>query len=66
MELTAAGRKKIEAAFRAEMDLENEMVSGLNEDERAELAAQYAEQLAAAKGGSIITISSAFVPMYAA
>ena len=37
VELTAAGRKKIEAAFRAEMDLENEMVSGLNDDERTEL-----------------------------
>ena len=37
VELTTAGRKKIEAAFRADMDLENEMVSGLSEDERSEL-----------------------------
>ena len=37
VELTNAGRKKIEAAFRADMDLENEMVSGLSDDERAEL-----------------------------
>ena len=37
VELTNAGRKKIEAAFRADMDLENEMVSGLSDDERTEL-----------------------------
>src|SRR5436305_4728520 len=35
--LTPAGRRKIEAAFRADMELENKMVSGLHESERAEL-----------------------------
>jgi DNA-binding MarR family transcriptional regulator len=37
VELTPAGRKKIEAAFRADMEVENKMVSGLSESERAEL-----------------------------
>src|SRR4051812_21395809 len=37
VELTPAGRRKIEAAFRADMELENKMVSGLAESERAEL-----------------------------
>jgi DNA-binding MarR family transcriptional regulator len=37
VELTPAGRKKIEAAFRADMEIENRMVSGLTESERAEL-----------------------------
>jgi DNA-binding MarR family transcriptional regulator len=37
VELTPTGRKKIEAAFRADMALENRMVSGLSESERAEL-----------------------------
>ncbi len=37
VELTQAGKKKIEAAFRADMELENKMVSGLSESERAEL-----------------------------
>ena len=37
VELTRDGRKKIEAAFRADMDIENRMVSGLSESERAEL-----------------------------
>jgi DNA-binding MarR family transcriptional regulator len=37
VELTPAGRRKIEAAFRADMELENKMVSGLHESERAEL-----------------------------
>ena len=37
VDLTPAGRKKIEAAFRADMEIENRMVSGLSESERAEL-----------------------------
>jgi DNA-binding MarR family transcriptional regulator len=37
VELTRDGRKKIEAAFRADMEIENRMVSGLSESERAEL-----------------------------
>ncbi|MEI9932480.1 MAG: MarR family transcriptional regulator [Rhizomicrobium sp.] len=37
VELTREGRKKIEAAFRADMEIENRMVSGLSESERAEL-----------------------------
>ena len=37
VELTPAGKKKIEAAFRADMELENKMVSGLNESEHEEL-----------------------------
>jgi DNA-binding MarR family transcriptional regulator len=37
VELSPAGKKKIEAAFRADMELENKMVSGLSESERAEL-----------------------------
>jgi DNA-binding MarR family transcriptional regulator len=37
VELTPAGRRKIEAAFRADMEIENRMVSGLSETERAEL-----------------------------
>ena len=37
VELSPAGKKKIEAAFRADMALENQMVSGLSEGERAEL-----------------------------
>ena len=37
VELTPAGKKKIEAAFRADMELENKMVEGLSESERAEL-----------------------------
>jgi DNA-binding MarR family transcriptional regulator len=37
VELTREGRKKIEAAFRADMEIENRMVSGLSENERAEL-----------------------------
>lgn len=37
VELTPSGKKKIEAAFRADMDIENEMVEGLTESERIEL-----------------------------
>jgi DNA-binding MarR family transcriptional regulator len=37
VELSREGRKKIEAAFRADMEIENKMVSGLSETERAEL-----------------------------
>jgi|ERR1051325_8733897 DNA-binding MarR family transcriptional regulator len=37
VELTPAGKKKIEAAFRADMEIENKMVEGLSESERAEL-----------------------------
>ena len=37
VELTPAGKKKIEAAFRADMEIENRMVEGLSESERAEL-----------------------------
>jgi hypothetical protein len=37
VELTRDGRKKIEGAFRADMEIENRMVSGLSENERAEL-----------------------------
>lgn len=37
VELTPAGKKKIESAFRADMDVENEMVQGLSDSERAEL-----------------------------
>jgi hypothetical protein len=37
VELTREGRKKIEAALRADMEIENHIVSGLSESERAEL-----------------------------
>lgn len=37
VQLTAAGKKKIEAAFRADMELGNKMVSGLSDSEYAEL-----------------------------
>ena len=37
VELTPAGRKKIDAAFRADMELENEMLSGLTNSEHEEL-----------------------------
>jgi DNA-binding MarR family transcriptional regulator len=38
VELTPAGKRKIEAAFRAGMEIENRMVSGLSDGERADLA----------------------------
>ncbi len=37
VELTPAGRRKIEAAFREDMELENRMVEALSDSERAEL-----------------------------
>ncbi|HVX91323.1 MAG TPA: MarR family transcriptional regulator, partial [Candidatus Paceibacterota bacterium] len=37
VELTPSGRRRIEAAFRADMEIENRMVSVLTEAERAEL-----------------------------
>lgn len=37
VELTPAGKKKIEAAFRADMEIENKMVQSLSDSERAEL-----------------------------
>lgn len=37
VELTPAGRKKIETAFRDEMDIENKMVESLSDSERNEL-----------------------------
>lgn len=37
VELTPAGRKKIDAAFRDDMELENEMLSGLSNSEHEEL-----------------------------
>jgi DNA-binding MarR family transcriptional regulator len=37
VELTPAGKKKIEAAFRADMEIENRMVEGLSEKERTDL-----------------------------
>jgi DNA-binding MarR family transcriptional regulator len=50
VELTTAGRKKIEAAFRADMELENKMVSGLSESERAELVRLLRKLTQAMKG----------------
>jgi DNA-binding MarR family transcriptional regulator len=50
VELTPAGRKKIEAAFRADMELENKMVSGLSESERAELVRLLRKLTQAMKG----------------
>ena len=37
VELTPAGKKKIEAAFRDDMEIENKMVQGLSERDRADL-----------------------------
>ena len=37
VELTPAGRKRIEAAFRADMELENRLVTGLTRKEHSEL-----------------------------
>ena len=37
VQLTPAGKKKIEAAFRADMEIENRMVKGLSDKERADL-----------------------------
>ncbi len=50
VELTPAGRKKIEAAFRADMEIENRMVSGLSESERAELVRLLRKLTQAMKG----------------
>ncbi|MBV8799596.1 MAG: MarR family transcriptional regulator [Alphaproteobacteria bacterium] len=50
VELTPQGRKKIEAAFRAGMALENKMVSGLSESERADLARLLRKLTAAMRG----------------
>jgi DNA-binding MarR family transcriptional regulator len=50
VELTPAGRRKIEAAFRADMELENKMVSGLAESERAELVRLLRKLTQAMKG----------------
>jgi DNA-binding MarR family transcriptional regulator len=50
VELTPAGRKKIEATFRADMALENKMVSGLAESERAELVRLLRKLTQAMKG----------------
>jgi DNA-binding MarR family transcriptional regulator len=50
VELTQAGRKKIESAFRADMDLENRMVEGLSEPERAELVRLLRKLTQAMKG----------------
>ena len=50
VELTPAGKKKIEAAFRADMELENKMVEGLSESERAELVRLLRKLTLAMKG----------------
>ncbi len=51
VELTRDGRKKIEAAFRAGTDIENRMVSGLSESERAELVRLLRKLTQAMRGG---------------
>jgi DNA-binding MarR family transcriptional regulator len=50
VELTQAGKKKIEAAFRADMELENRMVSGLSESERVDLVRLLRKLTQAMKG----------------
>jgi DNA-binding MarR family transcriptional regulator len=50
VELTPQGRRKIEAAFRAGMEIENRMVEGLNDTERAELVRLLRKLTQAMKG----------------
>ena len=44
VELTPAGRKRIDAAFRADMELENRLVAGLTLKELSELAQREARE----------------------
>lgn len=50
VELTSAGRRKIEAAFRADMKIENKMVEGLSDSDRAELVRLLRKLTQAMKG----------------